>query len=180
METIGWIVLILITSDFITGIFHWIEDEYCWESMGGIIGKQICGPNLMHHIDQLSMLQGDFFHRNYVVMTITLPIMVLSLLFGWYFLAAVAAVTSLSNEVHAWEHRKPTNVIPRILQEMCIVQTPQHHARHHRKPYNKCYCTYTNLLNPILDRIKFWRGLEYIIKRITGVESNSFKLLKTM
>ena len=38
-------------------------------------------------------------------------------------------------------------------------------AEHHKKPYATRYCTRTNYLNPLLDAIAFWRGLEWLFER---------------
>jgi hypothetical protein len=37
---------------------------------------------------------------------------------------------------------------------------------HHKRPYGVRYCTTTNYLNPLLDAIGFWRGLEWLIERL--------------
>jgi ubiquitin-conjugating enzyme E2 variant len=55
-------------------------------------------------------------------------------------------------------------------QKARILQTPRHHAQHHRGAKNTHYCVITNVLNPALDRIGFWRGLEWCIERTAGVK----------
>ena len=37
------------------------------------------------------------------------------------------------------------------------------HGYHHTSPYNINYCVMTNYLNPILNKIKYWEFLEWII-----------------
>ena len=48
----------------------------------------------------------------------------------------------------------------KALQRVELLQSPRHHSMHHRIPYACRFCTYTSILNPVLDRVKFWRGLE--------------------
>jgi plasmanylethanolamine desaturase len=52
---------------------------------------------------------------------------------------------------------------------MRLLQTPRHHARHHTDPKDCHYCTMSNLLNPLLDGVNFWGGLEFFVTRTTGL-----------
>lgn len=163
-----WLLSAILLADFLTGFFHWLEDTYCVKGMGGVIGPQVCDPNLQHHEDQVAMLAGGFWHRNYTAFAVAGVPLLASLAMGWWWLAVVALVAGMGNEIHSWSHRKATG-LPRLLQEMGIAITPQQHAKHHKKPHTECYCTVTNLLNPVLDRVLLWRGLEWAILKSTGV-----------
>src|ERR1700681_3789977 len=61
------------------------------------------------------------------------------------------------------EHHRKARAI-RWLQRCGILQSPAHHAEHHKRPYANRYCTTTNFLNPVLDDMHFWRGLEWLIE----------------
>ena len=166
---LGQSLLVLLFADLITGLLHWAEDTYCTGSEEGLVGDQICGPNLKHHTNQIEFANGNFWHRNYTTFAIAfLPTLVVGLL-GRHFWVAVFVVASLGNEIHAWSHKRPRWFFARLLQETCIVQTPRQHAKHHQSPHDKCYCTVTNVSNPILDRIKFWRFLEILVFALTGL-----------
>src|SRR3954470_15441550 len=54
-------------------------------------------------------------------------------------------------------------VLISFLQRLRLIQTPQHHAKHHTDPKNSAYCVLTNFLNPALDSIRFWDVLERMI-----------------
>lgn len=164
------VLTIILTADLLTGIGHWAEDAYCRRGMGGWLGDTICDPNLRHHEDQSSFADGSFWHRNSSTFAIAWPFAILAAIVGCWWVAAVAALASLGNEVHAWSHRRPSHWLPRLLQDLCIVQTPQQHARHHRKPFTACYCTLTNLCNPILDRLHVWHGIEAAIYFVSGIK----------
>jgi hypothetical protein len=43
-------------------------------------------------------------------------------------------------------------------------------GRHHRGEKNSYYCVMTNILNPVLEKIGFWAGLEHLILWMTGVQ----------
>ena len=70
-------------------------------------------------------------------------------------------IGSQSNQLHAWGHT--ANPPPPIawLQRIHLLQSASQHALHRKRPYGIRYCTTTNLLNPLLDGIGFWRGLEW-------------------
>jgi ubiquitin-conjugating enzyme E2 variant len=55
------------------------------------------------------------------------------------------------------------------LQTIRALQTPAHHAHHHRGGKNTHYCVVTNLLNPIVDAIRLWDLLEWIVYHVAGV-----------
>jgi ubiquitin-conjugating enzyme E2 variant len=76
-----------------------------------------------------------------------------------------AIIAANANEFHKWAHRsrKENGRVISFLQDIKILQTAKHHALHHTDPKNSHYCTTTNLLNPILDTIRFWDGLEWLL-----------------
>jgi ubiquitin-conjugating enzyme E2 variant len=78
-----------------------------------------------------------------------------------------AALSANANEFHKWSHRtrKENGRIISFLQDIKILQTAKHHARHHTDPKNSHYCTITNFLNLVLDRVNFWNGLEWLLAK---------------
>ncbi|MBC7779749.1 MAG: hypothetical protein H7125_06525 [Proteobacteria bacterium] len=52
---------------------------------------------------------------------------------------------------------------------MHLLQTPREHARHHQGDKNTHYCTVTNLLNPVLEHLRFWRTLERVLAQGFGL-----------
>ena len=55
----------------------------------------------------------------------------------------------------------------RGLGERLIISFRQH-AKHHQPPYVRNYCIAIGWLNPLLEGIRFWRGLEWLIWKLTG------------
>ncbi len=83
-----------------------------------------------------------------------------------------ATLTANANEFHKWEHRtrKENGRVISFLQDIRILQTSRHHAKHHTDPKNSHYCTTTNFLNPMLDGLRFWDGLELLLDKTTGLK----------
>jgi ubiquitin-conjugating enzyme E2 variant len=77
-----------------------------------------------------------------------------------------------ANEFHKWEHRtrKENGRIISCLQDIKILQSAKHHALHHTDPKNSHYCTITNFLNPVLDGIRFWDRLEWLLAKTIGLK----------
>jgi ubiquitin-conjugating enzyme E2 variant len=158
------ILACVLVADFITGLIHWFEDTYAipfWQPVDDLIVH----PNILHHADPLHFTMGSVLYRNYHTFALAGLVMLIAWPLGyltWQF-ALIAVLASMGNEIHAWSHKRPSNTLIRLLQDMKLLISPEQHAKHHRKPYDKCYCTITNWVNPILDGIQFWRALEFCI-----------------
>lgn len=158
------ILACIIIADFITGLVHWAEDSYAtpvYEPFDDLVVH----PNILHHADPMHFTMGDVWHRNYHTFGLAAVVCAILYPFGlltWQ-VGLTAFLASMGNEIHAWSHKRPKNTLIRLLQDMKLLISPEQHAKHHRKPYDKCYCTITNWVNPILDGLHFWRALEWII-----------------
>lgn len=165
---LGWLI-----ADFLSGIGHWFEDRVA-RTDWPLVGKEIVEPNRLHHREPLKFTQGTYWRRNTSVTIIAFAIAVFWYLtlgpsITWFFATLGGATV---NEVHAWAHRP--DMTPRwaqAAQEMGVLQSPPHHAGHHRGEHDRRYCILTNWLNPILDRLKFWDRVEGVLTLI-GLEPN--------
>lgn len=166
-EFIGKVLAAWIVADFVAGFFHWFEDRYLDENTP-LLGKLVGGPNAMHHVHPMAMLKGNYWQRNYTTIVPSLTLGVASYFAGapdWFVLALV--FVSQANEVHAWAHWAGKVSWPiKMMQETGILQSPKHHAEHHRSPHLIRYCVMSEWLNPVLDRAKFWHGAEFAFARI--------------
>jgi ubiquitin-conjugating enzyme E2 variant len=118
----------------------------------------------------LAFLDQGYWSRN---STTIIPAAIAFLLTVPHPICGVFVFVSQANEIHAWAHSKG-KVASWIdaLQSIGLLQSPKHHAQHHIDPFESKYCVMTDLLNPLLDRIKFWRRLEWIVERTLGVVPN--------
>jgi ubiquitin-conjugating enzyme E2 variant len=163
---------VLLLIDFLSGFFHWLEDSYGTETTP-VLGKLIVIPNLIHHREPRDFVKSAFWRRNVVTACLCLGLSsAYALVFGTSWRVYLFFVLgAFCNEFHCWAHRSPAENGPFIatLHRLRIIQTPGHHAVHHTDPKNRAYCVFTNLMNPMLDRIEFWRRLEGVIAVVLRV-----------
>lgn len=175
MDILTRIIICLLVADFITGLFHWLEDTYGTIS-DSWMSKNIWEPNILHHKYPTNITQNTFINRNYIqwgmAISFSLP---LYFILNYYnsltwepFLALT--ISSFGNEFHCWSHNKKNYWLVEFLQDTCIIQTKSHHHKHHIKPYSCRYCVITNLLNPILEIVNFWRILELVLSPLVSVK----------
>ena len=155
----GWLL-----ADFLSGLFHWIEDRLLF-ARDTWIGRLIVLPNRLHHREPAAFLAGSFVDRNWTTWILMVPAAAL-----WLFIAGPSFILLgalcgglLVNEVHRLAHRSPERGSwLRVLQEVGLVQSAAHHAGHHRTE-DRRYCILTDWLNPVLDKIGVWHGLERLL-----------------
>lgn len=161
-----WVVVPILFAELVNGLIHWWEDRYGnpdWP----FLGRHVVRPNILHHERPAAMLKGSYWHRNN---TTIIPALALAACFYWCLpLALGCLILSQANEVHGWTHQK-CNWLIRGLQRTGLLQSPRHHAMHHRRPYDRNYCTMTNYVNPVLTRLRFWESLEGIIYLVLRVK----------
>jgi len=167
-KIIGTVLL----ADFVAGLVHWVEDAYAREDTP-ILGPLVARANIVHHhypryFTRLSwwqsswdllMLSGLLVLGAWSLGVLTWPV--------WLF----AILATNANEIHKWEHRtrKENGPVISFLQDIHLLQSARHHAIHHTNPKNVHYCTTTNVLNPILDGLHFWDGLEWLLAHTLGI-----------
>lgn len=167
METILNILIIWSTAEIGSGVFHFAEDRYAsieWANSKNKfvrwIGEYIAVPNHLHHFRPAAMLEGNYWSRN---MGTILAGLFFAACFWWYWPICVGfLLMTQANQIHGWAHQK-SNKLVRFFQHFGILQSPSHHKIHHVRPYNTNYCVMTSYMNPILNSIKFWTILEYLI-----------------
>lgn len=164
---------VALAADFAGGVVHWLEDAYVREDTP-LIGRHVARPNIVHHHFPRYMTRHNWWQTSWdlclLSATLVLGAWCLGLLTWQVWLFAI--LTANANEFHKWSHRtrKENGPLISFLQDVRILQTAHHHARHHTDPKNSHYCTITNALNPILDNTRFWYGLEWILARILGLK----------
>jgi ubiquitin-conjugating enzyme E2 variant len=167
MSTVLKIVGIILLVDFITGFVHWLEDSF-WSPDTPLLGKWLVVPNQAHHLNGQDFLQKSWLESSWDLLLIGILVMM-----GAYFLHQLtwevgffAFLVINANQIHKWAHITQNKNKPSIvafLQKIYILQRTRHHGQHHRKPHLTHYCTLTNVLNPVLDKLKFWRSIEYVL-----------------
>jgi plasmanylethanolamine desaturase len=167
------IVVTALAADFVGGLVHWIEDAYVREDTP-LIGRVVARPNIVHHHYPRYMTRHSWWQTSRDLAILSALLVVVAWFAGlltwevWLF----AILSANANEFHKWEHRsrKENGWLISFLQDIRLLQTARHHARHHTDPKNSHYCTMTNVLNPVLDGAGFWNGMEWALARTVGLE----------
>lgn len=166
------VVATWLLTDFISGLFHWLEDRY-GNPFWPIFGRHVTKPNILHHYIPRAFVTNSWFLSSRLLLGIcalTLITTVMAGVFTWH-VALALAIGANANQVHKWSHRTrhENGRVVVTLQRLRLIQSPRHHHRHHVLGKDSHYCVLTDFLNPVLDRTHFWRGLEWMIQRVTGV-----------
>jgi hypothetical protein len=175
----------LIGGDLVTGLVHWFADTYFSEDTP-IIGPTLVKPFRLHHV-----YPRDITTHSVVIIlgnscTLAVPVLGFCLYLLWLWpgsgllalqavcIALLAIMTVLTNQFHKWAHQEKPSGFVRWLQRSRLVLESSHHELHHTAPYNLHYCITNGWLNPLLNRIQFFRRLEALL-RLFGMKPANAK-----
>jgi ubiquitin-conjugating enzyme E2 variant len=167
------ILSVILITDFLSGLIHWLEDSY-GQPDWPITGRLVTQPNIVHHYDPRYFTKHTWLKSAEVLLGIGGIILVIAALadaFTWH-VALLLLLGINANEFHKWTHQSARER-PKIatwLQRVRILQTPAHHAQHHLRGKDTHYCVLTNFVNPVLDKLGFWRTLEASVAIFLGAE----------
>jgi ubiquitin-conjugating enzyme E2 variant len=171
----------LVFSDLVTGLLHWAADTY-GSTDTPILGQSIVKPFRLHHSYPRDITTHNLVTTvgNSCILAVPLLLLCLCLMWlmphsGWLALIVVslavfAGASVATNQFHKWAHQEKSSAFARWLQRARIVLEPSRHGRHHTEPFNMHYCITNGWLNPLLDRIKFFRSLEAAL-RLLGIKT---------
>jgi ubiquitin-conjugating enzyme E2 variant len=175
-----WLVLVaaagVAAADFVSGLVHWAADTWGAETMP-VLGRRLLRPFRVHHVNPHDFNRRDFIDTNGDVSILVLPALIaaarLSLeptagAAGATALVAFAASGWMTNQVHQWAHVPRPPRLVAWLQRHGLLLSRAAHARHHRAPHATHYCIATGWLNPLLDHLRVFRRLEWVVTQITG------------
>jgi len=168
LEGFGEAALVLLLADFTSGLVHWAEDTFGSVDTP-VVGRWIVRPNVLHHLDGAAFLAKGWLASSWDLIAAGAVVVAVAWWAGrldWH-VGLFASVGAGANQLHKWNHGgRPRVPMPiRSLQGLWILQTAAGHAAHHRGDKNSAYCVITPYVNPLLDRLGFWRGLERILVR---------------
>lgn len=148
------VLLLTLLADFVSGFIHWLEDVYAKPGMRFI--HQIAVDNQLHHTRPRELLKKSWWHSSWDIVLACVVLIAST----WWFNALSWEVVLFSvlitnaNQIHKWS------------QAAQILQGPRQHSKHHSGDKNTHYCVMTNVLNPLLEKVHFWRGLENLLRKI--------------
>ncbi len=181
----GWLLLVaflvgMIAADFVSGFVHWLADTW------GTVELPILGPTLVknfreHHAAPRDLAKKGLIETNGDNCMVLIPVQVGVLLMPidgsafWVLFHAFALSFAfwimLTNQIHKWAHmrRKDLWLPVRALQRAGVFLTVSEHAKHHTVPFESHYCITNGWMNGPLQRVRFFRTLERIIWRVSGM-----------
>ena len=161
----------IVGGDFISGLVHWAADTYGSEDMR-VIGPSLVKPFRLHHIYPRDICTHGLVETTGNVCILAVPALSVCLYLMWLLpesvfvafavisFALMAAATVATNQFHKWAHQENPSRFARWLQRKRLVLEPAHHQQHHTRPFDVNYCITNGWLNPLLNRLKFFRRLE--------------------
>jgi hypothetical protein len=175
-----WVIFVLALptawalADVITGITHWALDTYGSEDTP-YVGYVLIKPFRMHHDYPTYMVQYDdaptIANSAAGATPLQLGALYLATLGGWWSVLSMLIMISLfgavaTNLFHKWAHMSEPPRIGQMLQRMHLILTESHHEGHHHAPHKTGYCITNGWMNPVLDAMKFWRGMEFFLGKL--------------
>jgi ubiquitin-conjugating enzyme E2 variant len=173
VATIGvQVLLVWLATDFLSGVFHWLEDAY-GSPFWPVVGRHVTKPNILHHYVPRAFVTNSWYLSSRLLLLVCTLIALTTYALGAFsWMVALGLLIGVNaNQVHKWSHRTrhENGPIVAMLQRLRLIQSPAHHHRHHIGGKDSHYCVLTDFLNPILDGTGFWRGVEWLILKVTGV-----------
>lgn len=165
-------LIVLLLADLAAGLIHWAEDAYIREDTP-VLGGWIARPNIIHHHLPRHFTRLSWWESSRDLLCVSAALVAGAWALGaltwhvWLF----AAISANANQVHKCAHRtrRENGRLISFLQDIRFLQTPRHHAIHHTNPKDTYYCPVTNLLNPALEKIRFWEGIEWLLAKTIGL-----------
>jgi plasmanylethanolamine desaturase len=162
----------VLAADLMSGVVHWAEDAYARLDTP-IVGKLIGQANIEHHIKPRAFVERSYLQSSRDLILLSLAVVATAWwckFLSWPIVVfAIAAANA--NQIHKWAHSPPheNGRLVTLLQRVKLLQTQRHHGRHHSGNKDSYYCSITNVVNPVLERIKLWQGLERFNRYVFGL-----------
>jgi ubiquitin-conjugating enzyme E2 variant len=171
----GWTLLpallaAMLCADLFSGLVHWGGDKLFREDTP-IVGDLVIRPFREHHVHPEAIVGHHFLEVNgnnggAVLLPLLIayagggPDQTAKSLFAHGFVLFLASMVFLTNQFHKWAHARRVPRAVAWLQRRRLILSPEAHAKHHRGDFARAYCVTTGWLNPALDRLGFFRGME--------------------
>lgn len=176
------IPLALVLGDFVGGLVHWAADTYFSEDTP-VVGPALIKPFRQHHIFPRDICTHTLVSIVGNACILAVPILALCLYMLWVsqhgllafailLTTLMAAATVATNVFHKWAHQEKPAAGVQWLQGMRLVLEPRHHQIHHTEPFEMHYCITNGWLNPLLNKIRFFRRLEATL-RFLGINTTN-------
>lgn len=177
-----WLVFLAVplgiaAGDFMSGMVHWAADTYGHDDTP-VVGEAFIRAFRQHHVYPKDICTHNLISVVGNTCIFAVPVLSMGLFLIWwgpmawwrafafFTIAVMTGVTVATNQFHKWAHQERVSRVVGWMQQMRLVLSPNHHQLHHSRPFNSNYCITNGWLNPALERIKFFRGLEFALRGI--------------
>ncbi len=153
------IFCLYLITDFITGFFHFLLDQY--GRPDSKLFKNAVVINLAHHANPRKITTRGYWELTKDSYRIGVVVLGFSLFFGFYWeLWFVIILGAQANIIHSLSHRKKSenNPVVIFLQKIKLFQSSAQHRLHHKNPFDTYFCIMSDILNPLLEKINFWNA----------------------
>jgi hypothetical protein len=173
--TIPVIVIAGVAADLVSGLVHWAADTWGRDTLP-VLGPRFLRPFRVHHVNPDDLLRRSFVDCNGDVALLNAPVLAAALVLPleglWapaaLALAAFAAWSLPTNQVHQWAHMPQPPRPVQWLQSRRLILGRAAHQHHHVSPYATNYCIATGWCNRWLTRVDAFARLERLIVAVTG------------
>lgn len=160
-------------ADFIMGIYHWIKDTY-FGPFTPLIGKTLIWGSRLHHIRPRHVIEfSDWQLFSSSAKSTLLWMAPLFYFIGFTpFLISLFVTIALNDVIHKYAHMNDNErpALATFLQKIYIFQSHEEHHLHHMSPHEVNYCPITPYLNYFLERVSFWKLMEYYVEKYIGIK----------
>lgn len=162
-------------ADFLSGLIHWWEDRVLVGPSKFAFVNRIKADNDLHHSKPAALTRETYWGNINTSVPVAWPLALGLFLIGCPTVIWLAVFfASFANLVHRFSHM-PKRKIPRVvrfLQWTRLFISVDHHAKHHfdengvieKQNTTIRYCPMTGILNPVLDRLRFFHLLELFLR----------------
>jgi plasmanylethanolamine desaturase len=181
---VGWMAMLgALAADLVSGLVHWAADTW-GDQTWPIVGPTLIRSFREHHVDEKAITRHDFIEANGATALVLLPLMFATHLSlprnpsAWtaaqdnvaMFVLSLSFFVFMTNQIHKWSHLDQPPQIVGLLQTLRLILSADHHQEHHTGEHLSHYCITTGWLNPLLDRLQFFRMSEQFIQAISTLQ----------